>query len=158
MTTPTPVTGRPAPPPALESLRNNYDCQLQLNRVSARGVVVDYRIVLGPNEGDIERVIAATEDLFGAICSHYINYRWKARLVALCEYERLNNEGEVSGKETYHHASYQSEWCSMWMTEEFYRRHMLKIANRIETFLRNGSSLRLAAFKHIHVAVTLVIT
>ena len=85
---------------------NAFDCKLELNRHSAKGVVVDYQIILPPNETSMDDVIAKTEDLFTAICIHYMENRWKARLVALCEYERINNEGEVIGRETYHHGSY----------------------------------------------------
>ena len=137
---------------------NDFACKLELNRYSVRGTVADYQIILPPNETDIESVITKTEDLFEVICLYYIDQRWKVRLVALCDYERLNNEGEVSGRESYHHASYQSEWCSISQAVGIYRRHMNKIASRIETFLRNGSSLRFSSFKHIHVAVTVAIS
>ena len=133
---------------------NEFDCKLELNRYSIKGTVVDYQIILPPNETRIDSVIQKTEDLFEAICLFYIDVRWKGRLIALCEYERMDNEGNVIGRETYHHASYYAEWCSILTAEEFYSRHMAKIGSRIESFLRNGSSLRFTAFKHIHVAVT----
>ena len=133
---------------------NDFDCKLELNRHSIKGTVVDYQIILPPNETSIDSVIQKTEDLFEAICLFYIERRWKGRLIALCEYERVDNEEQVIGRETYHHASYYSEWCSIHTAEEFYRRHMNRISSRIESFLRNGSSLRFIAFKHIHVAVT----
>lgn len=149
------MTAAAAASPSVAPTRvNDFDCKLELNRHSAKGTVVDYQIVLPPNETNIDDVIRKTEDLFTAICMFYFANRWKARLIALCEYERLNNEGEVIGRETYHHASYYSEWCSLMLAEEFYRRHMTRIGSRIESFLRNGSSLRFTAFKHIHVAVT----
>ena len=134
---------------------NEYECKLELNRYSVRGVVADYQIILPSNVTTIEEVFRKTADLFHVICLHYNSKRWKARLVALCEYERLNNEGEVIGCETYHHASYSPEWCSLVQAEEFYRRHLLRISSRIESFLRNGSSLRFVGYKHIHVAVSI---
>ena len=137
---------------------NDYECKLELYRHSVRGTVADYQIVLPPNETSIESIRLKTEDLFEAICLFYITNRWKARLVALCEYERMNNEGEVIGREEYHHASYQAEWCSILTADEFYRNHLEKINNRIETFLSNGSSLRLVAFKHLHIAVTVAVS
>ena len=149
--------GRRTLPTALPARINRHECKLELKRYSEKGVVADYQIILPPNEQTVDSVIRKTEDLFEAICAFYIDFRWKARLVALCEYQRLTNDGEACGRKTYHHASYQSEWCSLWTAEEFYRRHMDKIGNRVETFLRNGSSLRFSAFKHIHIAVTVVV-
>ena len=122
------------------------------NRHRVKGEVVDYVIMLPRNETSMDDVVYKTEDLFTAICTHYIDNRWKARLVALCEYERINNEGEVIGRETYHHGSFHSEWCSLMHAHEFYRRHLRRIVSRIESFLRNGSSLRFVGYKHIHVA------
>ena len=136
---------------------NQHQCRLELNRYSVNGVVVDYQIVLADDLTDIHEVIGKTEDLFEAICLFYVDYQWKARLIAQCEYARLNNEGEVIGIETYHHASYHTEWCSLFGAEEFYTRHMMKIGSRIETFLRSGSSLRFVRFKHIHIAVTVAV-
>ena len=133
---------------------NAFDCKLELNRHSAKGVVADYQIILPVNELTIEDVIYKTQDLFNAICVHYIANRWKARLIALSEYERISNEGEVVGRETYHHASYYSEWCSLIYAEEFYRRHLMRIGSRVDSFLRNGSSLRFVGYKHIHIAVS----
>ena len=133
---------------------NEFDCKLEFNRHSAKGVVADYQIILPSNETHIEDVLYKTQDLFTAICIHYIEQRWKARLIALCEYERINNEGEVTGRESYHHASYYADWCSILHAEEFYRRHLKRIGSRVESFLRNGSSLRFIGYKHIHVAVS----
>ena len=141
-------------PTALSPTVNAYQCTLALHKYSARGIVADYQLVLGTRVTDIERVITETEDLFGAVCTLYTGYLFKARLVALCEYERFNNHGEVIDTETYHHASGPPEWCSIWTAEEFYREHMHMISHRIEQFLRNGSSLRFVGFKHIHIAIS----
>ena len=143
-------------PMTMPTQSNNHQCRVELNRYSANGVVVDYQIVLAEDVTDVHEVVSKTEDLFEAICLFYVGHQWKARLIAQCEYARLNNEGEVTGKETYHHASYHTEWCSILGAAEFYARHMMKIASRIEAFLRNGSSLRFERFKHIHIAVTVV--
>ena len=153
MSTPPP----PSLPTALERIVNKYQCQLALHKYSARGIVADYQMVLPAPNPSIESVIEQTEDLFNRVCSLYTSdYRYKVRLVGLAEYERLNSDGRVIGRETYHHASYQSEWCSSRYSGEFYRRHLLKIANRVDTFLRNGSSLRFIGYKHIHIALSVV--
>ena len=141
-------------PIALSPRVNRFQCQLGLHKYSARGIVADYQIKLATRVVDTETVIEETEDLFEAVCALYTDYIFKARLVALCEYERFSNDGEVIGTETYHHASGQSDWCSVWVAEGFYRKHMLIIAHRIEEFLRNGSSLRFIGYKHIHIAIS----
>ena len=141
-------------PPTVPPQGNRHNCQLEVNRFTVNGMGVDYQIILMEPTHEISDVIAKTEDLFEVICLFYLENRWKARIIAECEYERMNDEGEVIGRETYHHASYQSEWCSLWQAEEFYKRHFEKIGARMEVFLRNGSSLRFSKFKHIHIAVS----
>ena len=141
-------------PTDLSTRENAYQCKLSLNKYSARGVVADYQLVLAQPVFEVERVIEETEDLFIAICTLYTDYSFKVRLVALCEYERFNIDGGIIDSETYHHASAPSEHCSIWLAKDFYREHMHLIANRIDTFLRNGSSLRFVGYKHIHVAIS----
>ena len=146
------------PTPPMPTLGNEYDCTVELHRHPVNDEVVNYRIMLPSNETSMDDVVYKTEDLFTAICTHYIDNVWKARLMANCWYERINNEGEVIGREAYHHPSYYSEWCSVMHAEEFYRRHLRRIVRRIESFLcnasRNASSLRFVGYKHIHVTVS----
>ena len=67
------------PTPPMPTLENEFDCKIELHRQSAKGVVVDYVIILPPNVTDMDDVISKTEDLFYAICTHYIDNRWKDR-------------------------------------------------------------------------------
>ena len=147
-------------PSTFSSRTNEHQCRLDLHKYSAQGIVADYRIVLPARESglhlmtDINNVIVSSIDLFEALCILYRDHCFKVRLVALCEYERLNNGGEVVDVETYHHASYQSELCSVLTAEDLYARHMQKIGSRIESFLHHGSSLRFIGVKHIHIAIS----
>ena len=141
-------------PTSLPLSRENGQCKLALHKYSARGIVADYRIELLTQFLDMDSVVETTKDLFTTVCELYTDYIFKARLVALCEYERFNNEGEIIARETYHHASGPSEFCSILTADNFYQQHMGIIANRIETFLRHGSSLRFVGYKHIHIAIS----
>ena len=145
-------------PTSISPYQNDFLCKLQMHKFSINGVFADYQIqLLGVRETDVHQVIAKTVDLFKQVCALYMDYQFKARLVALCVYERINNDGEVIGTETYHHTSYRSTWCSYLKAEEFYSEHMMKIASRIEEFQTNGSSLRFIGYKHIHIPISVVV-
>ena len=122
----------PLPHPSTFTPRtNNHQCSLLLHKYSARGIVADYRIVFPsnpnqPSSTDISSLIDISIDLFTALCLLYESHRFKVRLIAQCEYERLNNEGEVVVMESYHHASYPSELGSATTAETLYYRHMQK--------------------------------
>ena len=152
----------PLPHPSTFTPRtNNHQCSLLLHKYSARGIVADYRIVFpsNPNQHsstDISSLIDISIDLFTALCLLYESHRFKVRLIAQCEYERLNNEGEVVDTESYHHASYPSELGSALTAEALYYRHMQKIGERIEAFLCHGSSLRFTGMKHLHIAMSVL--
>ena len=152
----------PLPHPSTFTPRtNNHQCSLFLHKYSARGIVADYRIVFPsnpnqPSSTDISSLIDISIDLFTALCLLYESHRFKVRLIAQCEYERLNNEGEVVGTDCYHHASYPSELGSSVTAEALYCRHMQKIGERIESFLSHGSSLRFTGMKHLHIAITVI--
>ena len=78
----------------------------------------------------------------------------KARLIAQVNFLRLNETHEEIGSEDYHFASYHAEEVND--VNSFYRKHMSKIASRLDVFHQNGSRLVLNRIKHIHIAVTVL--
>ena len=54
----------------------------------------------------------------------------------------------------YHFSSYQSE--KVYDVNDFFERHMTKIASRFDSFNTNGSNLLIKNIAHIHVLLTLV--
>ena len=125
---------------------------LSFHKQSLRGTVVDYIIYFNEREMEIEHIIEKTKDLFLRLHENYKDHAYKARLIARCKYNRLNDEHEVVDTLAYHFGSYSTEWVEDPL--EFYTRHMQKIASRMDTFHTNGSSLLLQGIEHIHIAIT----
>lgn len=132
---------------------SNEDCQLNLHKYSLRGVFADYIIHFQNTETDLDLVVNKTFELFQLLCEHYSDKFTKSRLIAECEFERLDGL-KVIATETYHFASYSSERLNKYNCSEFYQRHMKKIAARLTDFNNYGSSLRLLCIKHIHISVS----
>ena len=134
---------------------NPHKCHLFLNKYSLRGVVADYIIEFQGLETILDTIVEKTYDLFQMLCEQYSGTQIKARLIAECEFLRLNSEtGQVSDVETYHFASYSADWVDKTSCMYFYEQHMQKIASRMDEFNKNGSSLKLNRIKHIHIAIT----
>ena len=141
--------------PTTDDLTNNH-CRLLLHGHSLRGAVADYIIEFRQPETSLDDIVAKTFDLFHELCKNYSSTPFKARLIAECEFLRLNAESEVISRETYHFSSYSAEWVNVHTSMYFYEQHMQKIASRMDQFNRNGSSLQLNRIKHIHIAVTAI--
>ena len=77
----------------------------------------------------------------------------KVRLIAQINFLRFNEAHEVIGNEDYHLSSYQAE--EVHNVEEFYQRHMCKIASRLDSFNQHGSRLMINRIKHIHISLTI---
>ena len=77
-------------------------------------------------------------------------------MIAQVNYHRLNDQHEETGQEDYHFTSYSLE--EVYDTKDFYERHMMKIASRMDAFHQNGSRLMLNRIKHIHIALAVAST
>ena len=90
--------------------------------------------------------------LFKQLMENFKETTVKARLIAQINFLRMNDKHEVIGNEDYHFTSYSQETVSD--VEEFYERHMQKIASRLDSFHENGSRLLINQIKHIHIALS----
>ena len=133
----------------MKEFTNDYG-KLCFHKQSLRGAVLDYVIHFNHQVNDLDIVVGETFQLFEQL--HQTLNVYKARLIAECEYIRLNDDHEIIDRVTHHFASYQAE--TVFDAEDFYTRHMQKIASRMDTFNQNGSNLLLHAIKHIHIAIT----
>ena len=130
---------------------NKYG-KLCLHKRSKLGVIQDYMISFEENDSNIEGVLSKTLDLFQDLMRHFDNQRVKARLIAQVHYIRLNDQHEIIGDEDYHFASYRAE--EVFDANQFYERHMCKIASRMDSFHKRGSRLLIHCIKHIHIQVS----
>ena len=135
-----------------EPITNQFG-SLSLHRRSTRGVIQDYIITFSEEESNIEGVIDKTYDLFENLMHHFKDSWVKVRLISQVNYIRLNEQHEEIGQEDYHFASYCAEEVDD--VQEFYRKHMIKIASRMDSFHQNGSRLVLNRINHIHIAITI---
>ena len=109
---------------------------------SLKGAVNDYKICFEYNQYSVPDIIHTAaelcEELINAYCKD--GTRVKGTLVAKVHYIRCTTEEEA----VYYHTSAPCE--EIINPLEFFERHMLRIANRIDTLNRHGSWLLI---KHI---------
>lgn len=131
------------------SFRN--ECSyLNFYKKSLKGVTEDYQISFNEDQHNIERIVPLTLDLFQQLLDSLQDKApVHARLVAKVNFIHLNNVTQEEKERAYHFASYRSEHVDD--VENFYRRHMKKIASRLDSFNVNGSNLLIKNIAHIHI-------
>ena len=123
------------------------DCAtLSFHKDSLRGRVADYVITCHEHEVDIPCVIGHTHDLFMKLMEVYHDAR--VRLVAKVNFHQLPSQ-ELR---TYHFGSYAAEFVDD--PKDFFERHMMKIAQRMEDFNERGSNLVILNISHIHIQLS----
>ena len=100
----------------------------------------------------IEEVLRRGYDMFARLMKDYDLDCVKVRFVVRVRYTRHNDRHEVIGHEVYHFASYQAEKIDD--LHDFYARHMLKIASRMDQFHQNGSRLTIDKIERLHICLT----
>ncbi len=134
-----------------ETLSNEFG-NLCFYKESLKGVVQDYVISFHEKEKDIELVVGKTQSLvkqlFQKLDSIYFK-RVKARLIAKIKFIHIGDQADIR---TYHFTSYQAEVVND--VDEFFVRHMLKIASRLDLFNNRGSNLLIDSIEHIHIRVS----
>ena len=129
------------------------DCaSLNFYKQSSKGICQDYIISFNEEHTSFPEVLYITKDLFEQLIDKFSVYPLKARLVAKVCFIHVNNDTQESEERFYHFSSYQTE--NVYDPEEFYERHMLKIASRLDAFNQNGSSLLIKNIQHIHICIT----
>lgn len=127
------------------------DCAyLKFYKKSFKGLVRDYQISFNETQSSVEDIVPLTLDLFRQLIETFKDSKIiKARLVAKVNFIHVNNLTKETEDRSYHFASLQSEQVEN--VEDFYHRHMQKIAERLEIFNRNGSNLLIKNIAHIHI-------
>lgn len=133
---------------------SNEHGRLCLYKQGLKGAYMDYIIHFNKNQQCIETIINDTWILVEQLCKKYTNRVFKARLIAECEYYKLDETQQIKDTVSYHFASYQCELVHD--PYIFYMTHMQKIAFRMDEFHENGSNLLLNRIKHIHVAISFI--
>ena len=131
------------------------DCAfLEFHQLSAKGIFQDFIISFNEEQTSIRQVLKITLDLFQQLVEKFTDKLISARLIAKVNFIHINNVTNEIEERFYHFASYKSE--KVYDANEFFTRHMTKIASRLDSFNVNGSNLLLKNIAHIHVVLTLL--
>ena len=129
---------------------SNEHCTLSHYKDSIRGTVKDYVIRFHGVQTCPKQVANIA---FSAVCELVNHFRASSsiisgRLVALVQYRHIDHDTI----RTYFHPSYSSEVIDD--AVDFFFTHMLKIAERMESFNRHGSNLQICGIKEVHIHIT----
>ena len=130
----------------------NDNAFLNFHKASLKGAIQDYVIGFHNDECDMDQVISHSLDLFRQLIESFEGRRVFARLVAKVNFYHSNNEQEIISERSYHFPSFSSE--EVVNIDEFFVRHMLRIASRLTTFNCNGSNLLIKNIQHIHMQLS----
>ena len=135
---------------------SNVNGKLCHYKTSLRGVVHDYIITFNSEECDIRCVTEKTYELFEKLIKHFQNSQSSiaCRLVAKVNVIHVNEVTDEMMERSYFFPSFKTE-CIINDVLDFYTRHMLKIAERLEYFHANGSNFQLKNIESIHILLTL---
>lgn len=122
------------------------------HKTSLRRAVQDFIISFNSVQSDIENVIWETVELIQKLVSSFNGKRLAGRLIAKINFLHINPETNREEVRSYHFTSYKSEEIEN--VEEFFVRHMSKIAHRLEMFAKNGSNLVIKNIEHIHIQLS----
>ena len=133
------------------SLASNDFGNVSLYKSSFHKRVLDYQIVFKNVEVDFSLLVNKTFDLFLEVLESNKGDRILARLVAKVNFIHVNTDGREEER-SYHFSSDKTQEIGDPLP--FFKSNMLKIANRLETFNKEGSHLVLKNIEHIHILIT----
>ena len=129
------------------------DCAyLKFHKESLRGRVQDYVISFRNEAMDLKSILNETSELFQRLFHEYNTKPLMSRLVAKVNFQHINYVTGVIEERSYHFTSFKSEKVTM--PDEFFKRHMEKIASRMDTFTSHGSNLIIKNIEHIHIQLS----
>ncbi len=136
----------------METITDNFSNEfgkLCFYKSSLKGKVQDYVISFNEHQTQFELILGDTLNLVQMLFEKFKDKIIKARLIAKVRF--LNKVGDIY----YHHfPSYQAE--IVYDVNDFFIRHMEKIASRLDNFNEKGSNLLIDSIDHIHIALTFI--
>ena len=133
---------------------HNNRATLDFHRQSVRGTVKDFVISFHEDQRDIEQVLRLTLDLFQQLMKTFNGKFVTGRLVAKVNFIHFNKETDENEERAFHFSSFKSE--NIKNETDFFKRHMTKIASRLESFNANGSNLLIKSIEHIHILLNVL--
>ena len=128
---------------------SNDEATLTLYKEAFKSSCLDYVIRFHDIQTDIKRIIPIAFDLVKELVESFQreDKTISARLVALVCYVREDRNEKIN----VYHPSFKSEVIVD--VERFFINHMLKIAERMETYNREGSNLAIQGICEIHLHI-----
>ena len=123
------------------------------HKTSIKEKVRDYVIKFNTLQQDIERIIPETFELMEQLIQSLDGKKICARLIAKVNFIHFNSQSDEQSLRTYYFPSYKAEQIED--VEDFYVRHMTKIASRLDSFNHNGSNLVIENVECIFIQLTL---
>ena len=138
----------------MATFKNDF-ANISHHKTSLKGKVQDYIISFENQQLDVHEIISSTHIIFQELYQYFTDKgkTLSGRLIAQVNYISKNDNKEESLTKI-HFPSYSSE--HILNDKEFFERHMLKIASRMDSFHRNGSNLCLKNIPHIHVELNVL--
>ena len=129
---------------------NDY-ASLSHHRDSLKGAVIDFKICFKHRQYTVRDVIHIASHLVKELIDafHREDLTVRGNLVARVMYVRTSTEEEV----VYHHSSCPSEIIDD--AEDFFVTHMMAIAERLDSWNRNGSNLLIKDIELIYVQLNI---
>ena len=129
---------------------SNDNATLTLYKEGLKRTCLDYVIRFHDIQTQIKRIIPIAFDLVKQVIEsfHREDKTISARLVALVCYTREGKNEKIN----VYHPSFKSEVVID--VEQFFINHMLKIAERMESYNREGSNLEIQGICEIHLHIT----
>ena len=130
----------------------NEDACLKHHKSSLKGKVEDFIIRFNSCQKDIANVIKISSYIFKMLIEYYSDKQLYVRLVAKVTYLHCNIPQDEITTRSFHFTSYASELVTD--PDTFFKRHMLRIGERLDAFNENGSNLILNGIDEIHIHLT----
>ena len=124
------------------------------HKSSAKEKVRDYVVKFNTLQRNIEEIIPKTTELIEKFISSFDAKRIFGRLIAKVNFIHFNHLTDEQTRRTYHFPSYKTEQIED--VEDFYVRHLLKIASRLDSFNENGSNLIIENIESVFIQLTIV--
>ena len=132
---------------------NEYG-NISFHRKSKKGIVQDYVIRFNGVTANLQQIVDETTELVEELIDSFKSGRIVGRWIAKVNFEHFNFERNETSDRSYYFPSYHAE--DIRNVKDFFQRHMMKIASRLEDFNENGSNLVVKNIEYIFIQLSVV--
>ena len=133
---------------------SNQFAHLSLHKTSLKEKVRDYALKFNSTQQNIEEIIPETISLIENFLQSFNVKQICGRLIAKVNFIHFNSTTNEQTQRSYYFPSYKAEIIEN--VEDFYVRHLTKIASRLDSFNVNGSNLIIENIECIYIQLTIM--